>query len=940
MGVRASLILGLSLFVGALMVLPGGAFLAAASTGGHASAAIGVRGAAALPPSRAGALPTAPSLGVPASAAANLASLPSHLASVPWIASLSHRGPMTSALTSLPNLGLLQHPLPTNGPVNPFYVAQPAPLGLTDYGLGATPYSYNTSHLMGQVEFAAPPNVTDPASTGVIEPAGQHDGYVGSFYEFGIQLNTVATNMSIPGSDQGFFWTQNVVNFNDSGIHFVDDTFNLTSATQSPFVIQPGTIYSGCNNNSAGVQTILENYGGVFQCVGGTIPLSPASYPVTVQLYNNATVNAQKRTQVAYGYRITEAGLGEVFTGVSDVVVFNSPGAPHHAPANRPGFSIDGFSGAPAGLFRDAEIDLVGDIGGDNAVFRSLMGTVNLYYSNASSGGFRSVPSAYNFGGDTGETSTGIADYWTPSHTLVINQGPAMLYGLWGAPAGVSVASGSIHLAGTISPSFGFVFVGNTHPVRDPWGTSERDNMSWLPTDNSGAFSTYLPPLGKPWTTKYFVQAFAAGYHELNGTPVTGSMTHYTIRMHAAPGWIDAPLYAYSNAQAAALAMSVSGSSSVPYTFNGLLDNMNFSFNHLNDYGYASFVLLVMQGVTNSVWVNNTYQGEDSGAGNFYFLDYAPGAASTGVAMPGPATTSSLPYYTSGINLFDGVNDMVTNQLTAADGYGLQVNLWQDRNAHVSGVDSLYLSSGVWVGDSVHTRVWNVVASTGANCITDMGSLGTWGWDLAANGTLGRSFSVAVVALSSADGTFWNILATDGAFGVDTGADFGAGGAYDPYYYLPGTYGLDLNHIYAYNGSVGANVTLSHDTEIDHVWAWANGAAAVVFDNSAGSSVAWVWAWNHAIGVYLWASTHAMINQIHVRIGSYAVLLFHSHHVSVTHVTARHQSVGVEIFYSSHVSVDGVLAEYYSYGVVLHASHAVTINHVVAKYHSVAVVVV
>ena len=180
----------------------------------------------------------------------------------------------------------------------------------------------------------------------------------------------------------------------------------------------------------------------------------PASYPVTIQLYNNATINAQNRTQVSYGYWIDEAGTGTIYTGISDTVVFNNPTAPHTAPTRTPGFSIDGFAPTPLGLLRDAEIDIVGDIGGDNAVFRSVNGSVNLEYSNASVGGWQNVPSAYNFGADTGETSTGIADYWMPAHTLEINQGPAMLYGLWNARPSVSVAPGDIQLSGTVTPSY------------------------------------------------------------------------------------------------------------------------------------------------------------------------------------------------------------------------------------------------------------------------------------------------------------------------------------------------------------------------------------------------------------------------------------------------------------------------------------------------------
>ncbi|MGA8424043.1 MAG: thermopsin family protease, partial [Thermoplasmata archaeon] len=604
----------------ALMVLPGATFLAANS---QAASALSSRGAGSSALAAAESGPSGSlipnSLPVPSSASplsSVLSGLPSSLRQTPWVESLAHQGPSLQPLVSLPNLAFLDHPAPSvSAAVNPFYVAQPAPLGLADYGLGAQTYSYNTSSFLGQLTLTAPPNVTDPASSGVIETEGSHLGEVGNVHEFGVQLNTVATNISIPGSDQAFFWTQNVVDWNDTGIHFVDDTFNFSSPAA---YIYPGTIYSGCNNHTSGVDRILYVYGGVFQCVGTTIPVTHASYPVTIQLYNNASINAQKRTQVAYGFRITESGTGKVYTGVSDTVVFNNPRAPHSAPANKPGFSVDGFAPTPQGLLRDAELDLVGDIGGDNSVFRSIHGTVNLDYWSSVTGSYTSVPSAYNFGTDTGESSTGIADYWTPSHTLMVNQGPAMLYGLWNAVPWASVHSGGVRLAGSITPSYGFVFVSNTAPILDPWGTGERDNMSWLPTTNSGAFSTMLPPLGAPWTNQYYVQAFAAGYAEMNGTPVTGATTGYALNLISAPGLLNAPLYMFSNVQAARLADAVTGSSSTPYNFNGLVDNMNFTFDHLNAFGYPTFVLLNAQGVTKPIYVNNTYQGQDSASGNFY----------------------------------------------------------------------------------------------------------------------------------------------------------------------------------------------------------------------------------------------------------------------------------------------------------------------------------
>jgi thermopsin len=450
----------------ALMVLPGATYLSSfAHSGGPSSSS------ADTSFGRTGSLSDRSSAGANAgSSAQSLSSafggiLPSY-ASQPWVQSLTHSGPALKPLTSLPNINILKGTVqPVQALSTPGYAAPPAPLGLGDFGLGTSPYAYNTSHILGSVTFNTPPNATQPSASGVILPdsGGQHEGYVGSPFEFGIQLNTIATNITIPGSNTAFFWTQNVVNWNDTGIHFVDDTFN---ATGGGFGLND--IFSGCNNNTAGAQHILVTYGLVFQCVGTTIPISPVDYPITIQLYNNATVNAQLRDQVSYGYRIIEAGTGTILTGISDTVVFVNPNST--APAYTPGFTVDGFTGTPGNFLRDSEIVIVGGIGGDNAQFRSISGSMSLQYSNASFGGWKNVPSAYNFGGNTGETSGGIADYWTPSHTLVFNQGPSLLYGLWGAEPQVSVASGDIHIAGSISPTYGFVFLSNLPP--DAVGTT------------------------------------------------------------------------------------------------------------------------------------------------------------------------------------------------------------------------------------------------------------------------------------------------------------------------------------------------------------------------------------------------------------------------------------------------------------------------------------
>jgi hypothetical protein len=769
-----------------------------------------------------------------------------------------------------------------DGTVNPFYVAQPAPLGVADFGLGATPYSYNTTHILGALTLNAPPNATQPGGTGLIETSGGglHQGYVGDEYEFGIQLNTLIQNVSIPGTNNGIFWTQNVVNVNDTGIHFVSDTFNF-SLNSFAFIPQsgpgvPATILSGCTVGPS-VNVVLDVYGGVYQCVAGVIPITPASYPITIQLYNNATINAQNDAQVAYGYRVIESGTDTVQTTVYNTVVFNNPNAT--APSYEdtqlsqpPAFTISGthytpnicasVSGCDQMFFRDAEIVVVGGIGGDNSVFRAINGTINLEYSNLTAGGWQNVPSAYNFGGDTGETSTGIADFWTPSHTLEINQGPAMLYGLWNAEPRISVASGDIRLSGTIDPTYGFVFLGNVAPG------ARGTNLSWVPTTAAGTFNTYLPPVGAPWTTEYHVQAFADGFAEKNGTPVTAADASYALTLTSAPGTLNAPLYMLSNAQAQSLAENVSSWTSGPYSFSGLTVNVNYTFNHINEYGFPSFELFTAQGVTQPIDVNNTYQGHDSATGNYYILNSVV-SGTTGIFAPAPSVTSSTPYYTSGIDIYDGVGDHVTNQsLFAVAAYvpclttceigvqGSEMTLWEDTNAFVYNTTATDRSPGVWVGDSDGTTILDLTASLGATGVTDLDSTGTTGSDLSASdGALGLE------GLSSAGETFSHVNATNDAQGISTGADYGAEADFASYYYFPGTSGLSVNDLNVTNESLGANITLSSGTTLTDVSTYDpvdQSAGGIWLDAAVGTTVHALFA-NSAWGIDMWNATGTTI---------------------------------------------------------------------------------
>ncbi|MGI0071217.1 MAG: thermopsin family protease [Thermoplasmata archaeon] len=812
--------------IGALMVLPGGTVLASVSP------SVGPTGATptATPPVGTGPLPSvgasrpaAPSLTV------DLASSPDLMGasriSGSWVQGLLGTAGSKSArpLVSYPNLGLLEHPeTGVSTTVVPGYVSQPAPFGIADYGLGVTPYAYSTPHFLGSATFSAPPNVTDPGASEVIDPGASHLGDVGSVYEFGIQLNTVLTNVSIPGNDAGVFWTQNVVNVNDTGIHFVDDIFNF-SANSDAYIspAAPATIRSGCG--LASVSTILTVYGGVYQCVGETIPISAAAYPLTISLYNNATTSAGNDTVLTFGYDIAGA-LGS-WNGTSDTVTFNDPTAALGPPEQPAGFTVSGTTPAPIGLLEDSELDIVGSIGGANAVFRSINGSVDLEYSNASAGGWQSVPSAYNFGSDTGETSTGIAGVWSGT-TESIDQGPSFLYGLWNAVPYASVASGSIHVSGTIAPSYGFAFLSNVAP--DPNAT----NFTWVPTNAAGDFDTYLPPSVPP-ATQYYLQAWAPGAEEVNRSGFSGS-TLFSISLPASsPGApIEAPLYLSGNAQLAALALAISGSAGAPYNFSDLVVAMNLTFNHLNDFGFPTFVIFQAEGVSAALVVNNLSQGNDSPSGNFYYSDLAPSPGPVGLLDPGATRLpDSHENYSAQVQVMSSSALTVTNETLEGSSdlgsdQGGVVFLWGDvtpvvRAVKVGAGPYGFSYGGVFVGDSSGATVQNVSVSGGSNGVDDVGSVGTFVENVTASGT----GTFGVYALSTTLTAYWYVNATDNATGVYAGGYAGP----DPYYATPGTYDAGIEYVRAVgnvsssSATVGVTLYWSNRTTVEYVAA--NGSA-------------------------------------------------------------------------------------------------------------------
>ncbi len=518
-----------------------------------------------------------------------------------WVSSVGQSiadGQIPASAAYLPSLSLLnEHVATPSQAVSPLVTVSPAPMGIADFGLGADgPYSVYTQGVAGGLQLSGYNATagTTYETTGAYYWDGLSPNAVVTPWQSGVQLNTVLNNVSYPGSDTGAFWTQNVLDFSGSTIQFIDNVWNLSSPGAA---MEYGTIYSG-----SGVLVPGELY----YDYGPTLPLS---FPLTIDLYNNASI-IDGRSALTFGYRIVEGAT--VFTGVYDTVVFNSQPTVLD-PLLTPEYFITGFNLAPDNfLLDDAELVFGGPGGGSNAEISSMSGNLSLAFLNGSA--WDPAPSAYDYGTDTGETAIGMAGTWSGT-TESVSQGPSILYGLWNTT--YSVPSGKVPFVGHLDPLYAFAFIGL-------YGTNTT-NLSYAPSAVNGTVITWLPP-----SVVFNLTVFADGFSELNAT-FEGAVNAEMIELESSPGTWNAPLYMNGDAQAAELALDTMDETSLPYVFYNLNVSVNQTFNHVNDYDFPTFDLLWVYNLTATLVVSNITQGGDAPNGDTY---YAPDYNGSGENLP------------------------------------------------------------------------------------------------------------------------------------------------------------------------------------------------------------------------------------------------------------------------------------------------------------------
>ncbi len=918
--------------IAALMVLPAGAFAGAQSTAGSSqtsasgsgvhSAAVGSTPWGGNFAAAKGSFPTVPtstpfspghySPGSPGASPQSTAGLAATSTVTSVLNSIS-TGRVPSYAAYLPNYNLLAHPASNPGQlISPFYTASPAPMGVGDLGIGSGgPYQYWTPSFDGQFTL----NSYNATAGQLYEDTGGYywnglpANQASSPYQSGVQLNTVTTNVSIPGSTTAAFWTQNVIDFSGHQLQFIDNVWNFSGPS-----LNPGTLYS---------------YNGTF--VSGQFyydlgPTMPLAFPVTIALYNNVSNNPSGRSQVTFGYRVTEPG--HVFAGVYDTVVFNSIAPP--LPAD---FLVNGNTATPIGAFYDSELVFTGPGAGSNAVINSVNGSLNLMRQVGPT--YSGVPAAFDYGGDTGETAVGVASTWFGA-TENVTTGPSLLYGLWNT---LQTGSGSIHFTAHVTPSYGFVFVGPA--------LAQTYNFSWAPTDLSGTVSTYLPPV----LFGYNFTVFADGYHQFAGTPFSASTTD-TVTMVAAPAVLDAPLYMGSAAQASALAAAVGGSASAPYTFKNLEVRVNLTFNRLNDWGFPTFSLVQASGFSAAVDINNVYVGPNwHGITQWFQSPFG--------------YTGNIPYLGQQYVVYDGTNDAFSNLnlagvlIPAGVVQGGAISLWNDTGASISNVVSQDDSFGVWAAASPHTTVTNSVSGFGAAVFSVIASADAVGTNFTA-----EFGSAAVFDEGGSAGTFTTLSASFGSVGFDgfwanattlSGVSSETG---SEAVYAIGGIGLTVTTVHASSsaGVVGYGVTTSSvngvtatngspiavgflggsSASVSNVVA--NGSTGVVFENFMSGTLTGLTAENSSSGVAVLGSEWVNVSSVNATTGSQAALVSGSSFVSLSGISAAGPaSVGSVILASTDVNVTTVTVSGQDVGTIIQGSQNVNVRGTTASDGSVGV---
>jgi thermopsin len=484
-----------------------------------------------------------------------------------------------------------------NGSILPSYTSSPAPMGIASYGIEnksgtLTPYSYSTKSFEGNLSMNSANEL-------------YMDG--DSFNSFSIQLNAILNNVTLSGITEYQFWTQNVVDYSTSThqLTFIDNIWNFSSSTA---VMEKNTIRSGNGTVEPGV---------LYYDIGPTLNVSS---PFNLHLIlSTAKINGENT--VFFNYTVTykaSDGKETTSTGSFDEVQFNSTIAGRTDSTPGASYEVSGSHLSNTGYIpMDAEMIIGGEGGGSNAQFININATMTLKYLDQS-GQYQNIKSAYDVGSATGETSTGISEYYS-GNVAYLNGGPSFVEPLWN----VSSNPGYAIISGTLSPSNAFVFINKGSNVNNK-------TAQWAPISPNGGFTIKVSP------GTYSME-------ELMSLHNPQFQSNITLSLHSIKdiGTIDliknnntgiyTPFYASNNDQLKNLSLSGSGTLNNPFIVGGsgyftslrknIPDQLSNLFSEVNDYLYPIFSGILIYNTTKNTIVEGMVGSQGTPAFQISYSD-------------------------------------------------------------------------------------------------------------------------------------------------------------------------------------------------------------------------------------------------------------------------------------------------------------------------------
>lgn len=275
-----------------------------------------------------------------------------------------------------------------------WYSGSQAPVGVADYGAyysgsSEVPYSYSTTEFVGNFTIYSASFTSN-----------------NKFYpnSFSIQLNVVL-NYTKSNGQSAYLWIQDVavINTATNQMNIVDNIWNLTSTSS--------TLSSKALSGNGKVYTYHGQNYYAYQ-YPSTISFA---YPLSVSLFVTVSINAQ-------GYPVVDFYFAYGGSAVKyDSVVIK-------VPVKSASFYVQGYTMLPSGLYEDAELVTGGPGGGSNASPTAYNAYYTLQY--LSGGKLVPVPHAFDYGADTAETVTNMADA-ASSYTAVLSPGAESWHPLW-----------------------------------------------------------------------------------------------------------------------------------------------------------------------------------------------------------------------------------------------------------------------------------------------------------------------------------------------------------------------------------------------------------------------------------------------------------------------------------------------------------------------------